>query len=756
MCSTRGSSCRGEVSSGEGRVTSMAEPLRAQEPAPVLGVSHLSVAYRTGRSRRLAVDDVSLALMPSQILGIVGESGCGKSTLGMTILRLLPPNGHITCGAITLEGHGDLGKLSNDQMRSIRGREIAVIFQDPATSLNPRLPIGAQLLQVQQAHAADLGSGAATASKLRDNAISKLAEVGLPDPLRSFGRYPHEFSGGMRQRVMIAMALLLEPKVIIADEATSALDVTLEAQILELLLRLRETHGTSILFISHDLGVVSRLCDRVAVMYAGRVVEEIPGEAVLATPRHPYTQALLAAVPNRRSRGRPLAAIGGSVPDVAEPPGACSFAPRCVCAKPVCTESAPDLYAGGSGSVRCFAYLPSTSEQWPAMPSVEDWRRRGTGETPAQPGPGPEPDQTLLKLSDLTVHFGGASRWRPGKAKPPVRAVDGVTIALDRGRILGIVGESGSGKTTLGEAVVKLLPPTSGSITFAGQDVTRMSSRETFAFRRRAQMIFQNPYSSLSPRIQVDSLLTEPYEIHRLPREQRQSAEQLLGAVGLPRTLCSAYPSQLSGGQARRVGIARALALEPDLVVADEPTAGLDASAAAATINLLTELRRRMGLTVVLISHNLSLVTTSADEVCVMYLGQIVEHGDTAAVTSAPAHPYTKALLALAPDPEHSARLERRRLLVPGEIPSADAPPAGCRFHPRCAYSQEICRQVPPALAPAEGTPGGRHVAACHFSSEIQRGVLPEGSVTAINDGPEREGAAGYGHEDWRRRTTLE
>ena len=734
----------------------MAEPLRTREPEPVLAVDHLSVAYRTDRSRRLAVDDVSLALMPSQILGIVGESGCGKSTLGMTILRLLPPNGRIAAGTITLDGHGDLGKLSNDQMRSIRGREIAVIFQDPATSLNPRLPIGAQLLQVQQAHAADLGSGAATAGKLRDNAIGKLAEVGLPDPVRSFGRYPHEFSGGMRQRVMIAMALLLEPKVIIADEATSALDVTLEAQILELLLRLRETHDTSILFISHDLGVVSRLCDRVAVMYAGRVVEEIPGEAVLAAPRHPYTQALLAAVPNRRSRGRPLAAIGGSVPDVAEPVRACGFAPRCITARPVCTESAPDLYGDGSGSVRCFAYIPSTSGQWPAMPSVEDWRRRGAGEASSSPEPEHEPvDQTLLELSDLTVHFGGAGRWRPGRAKPPVRAVDGVSIALDRGRILGIVGESGSGKTTLGEAVVKLLPPTGGSITFAGQDVTRMSSRETFAFRRRAQMIFQNPYSSLSPRIQVDALLTEPYEIHKLPRDQRQSAEALLAAVGLPYTLCSAYPSQLSGGQARRVGIARALALEPDLVVADEPTAGLDASAAAATINLLTELRRRMGLTVVLISHNLSLVTTSADEVCVMYLGQIVEHGDTAAVTSAPAHPYTKALLALAPDPEHSSRMERRRLLVPGEIPSADAPPPGCRFHPRCAYSQDICRQVAPALTQAEGT-AGRHVAACHFAAEVQRGVLPERSIPAVNDGPEREGAAGYGHEDRSERTTLE
>src|ERR1700728_948359 len=303
----------------------MAEPLSAQEPGPVLGVSHLSVAYRTGRSRRLAVDDVSLTLMPSQILGIVGESGCGKSTLGMTILRLLPPNGHITGGAITLEGHGDLGKLSNERMRSVRGREIAVIFQDPATSLNPRLPIGAQLLQVQQAHAADLGPGTATAGKLRDNAISKLAEVGLPDPVRSFGRYPHEFSGGMRQRVMIAMALLLEPKVIIADEATSALDVTLEAQILELLLRLRETHGTSILFISHDLGVVSRLCDRIAVAYAGQILEVGDAASLLRTPAHPYTQGLVRCVPNLKEIGVAHRGIAGSPQLPKAWPAGCRF-----------------------------------------------------------------------------------------------------------------------------------------------------------------------------------------------------------------------------------------------------------------------------------------------------------------------------------------------------------------------------------------------------------------------------------------------
>ncbi len=698
--------------------------------APVLAIEDLTVAYHTRKARRLALDDVSLALGHSEILGVVGESGCGKSTLGMTILRLLPPNGRIVSGTVSLTGHGDLQRLSNAQMRSIRGREIAVIFQDPTTSLNPRLSIGTQLLQVQQAHAAARKSGSTTAKSLRENAISKLEEVGLPNPSRAFERYPHEFSGGMRQRVMIAMALLFEPKVIIADEATSALDVTLEAQILELLLRLRETHGTSILFISHDLGVVSQLCDRVVVMYAGRVVEEVPGEAVLAAPRHPYSQALQAAVPNRRTRGTRLATIGGRVPDMAESSASCSFAPRCLFTTTTCTESNPALYETDSGLARCFAYAPEHGDKWAVKPSTEEWHRRNA-ELADSPGSGGDRSESgpLVDIGDLTVHFGSARRPRLSAARPVVRsvvrAVDGVSLTLDRGRILGIVGESGSGKTTLGEALVKLLPPTGGTISFDGQDVTRISTREIFQFRRRAQMIFQNPYSSLSPRMQIGSLLTEPYEIHRIPKSDRHSVEELLAAVNLPASVRNSFPSQLSGGQARRVGIARALVLEPDLVVADEPTAGLDASAAASTVNLLADLRQRMGLTVVLISHNLSLVTTSADEVCVMYFGQVVERGDTATVMATPAHPYTRALLALAPDPERSSRLERRRLLVPGEIPSPDSPPPGCRFHPRCMYAQDICKEVAPKLEPAGGKGAPEHLAACHFAEDVRAGRLP-------------------------------
>ena len=510
--------------------------------------------------------------------------------------------------------------------------------------------------------------------------------MGLPKPDQTFDRYPHELSGGMRQRVAIAMALLFEPKVIVADEATSALDVTLEAQILELLLRLRDDHGTSMMFISHDLGVVSQLCDRVAVMYAGRVVEEVDGEAVLAKPRHPYTQALDAV---RAEPAKPRAAAvchrgAGALGSRADP-GLWVRAALHLREAGVRRDGAGAV-CGRVGRGALFRLCTRLSAKWATKPSLDDWRLRAMP-APPQPGGAPvvppaDPDEPLLELDQLAVHFGGSRRFVRAP-KPPVRAVDGVTLTLRRSRVLGIVGESGSGKTTLGEAVVKLLEPTGGTIRFAGRDVTRMTAAEAKAFRRRGQMIFQNAYASLSPRMQIGSLVTEPYVIHKLPPAQRRSAEELLDAVGLPATLTSAYPGQVSGGQARRVGIARALALEPDLVVADEPTAGLDASSAAATVNLIADLRERMGLTVVLISHNLSLVATSADEVAVMYLGRVVEHGDTKDVIAQPAHPYTKALLAVAPDPERSSRTVRRQLLLPGEIPSPDAPPAGCHFHPR-------------------------------------------------------------------------
>ncbi|MGH9171329.1 MAG: dipeptide ABC transporter ATP-binding protein [Acidimicrobiales bacterium] len=683
---------------------------------PVLGIEDLSVAYETGSSHRLALDGVSLDLSESEIVGVVGESGCGKSTLGLAILQLLPANAAIVGGSVILDGR-DLCRLGTEQMRAVRGQEVSMIFQDPTASLNPRLPIGTQLRQVQEAHREGSRRGA---ESLRALAIDKLEEVGLPDPARAFDRYPYEFSGGMRQRVMIAMALLLEPSVIIADEATSALDVTLEAQILELLLRLRDRHGTAMIYISHDLGIVSQLCDRVAVMYAGRFVEEVSSGQLLRRVRHPYSQALEAAIPRLEDHGRRLATIAGGVPELATSATSCTFASRCVCVRPICVEEPPGMYPVEDGKVRCFVYAPEAGKGWETRPSVDDWRSSGT--IPAEPrrplATQPDDDMAVLEVRQMSVHFATRSSLpalRP--ARHAVRAVDGVSLSLGRGRILGVVGESGSGKTTLAEAIVKLRSPTTGSLWFAGQDVTSLSTRDTHAYRRHVQMIFQSPQTSLSPRMNIGSIVSEPYEVFGIPRRDRAEVDELLDTVGLPSSISRMYPNQVSGGQARRIGIARALVIAPELLVADEPTSGLDASSAGAIVNLLGDLRRANELSIVMISHNLAHVSALVDEVCVMYFGQIVEHGLLTDVMTTPAHPYTKALLALAAAVDGESKTRRRALLVPGEIPSPDAPPTGCKFHPRCAYRQDICRELEPTIGPV-GT--GSHTAACHFAREVQ------------------------------------
>ena len=685
---------------------------------PLLRIRDLSVDYGgAGNASLRALAGVDLELGQGEVLGIVGESGCGKSTLGMAIVRLLPGNASIAGGEIELAGR-NLLRLGSAEMRAVRGRDVAVIFQDPSTSLDPTLSIGAQLMQVQRAHASPGGRGRAALEK---RALEKLDEVGIPDSRHALDRHPHEFSGGMRQRVMIAMALLLEPRLIIADEATSALDVTLEAQILELLLRLRDDHGTAMLFISHDLGVVSQVCDRVAVMYAGRVVEQIGAEDALRSPRHPYTQALQAAVADPRRRGQRLASIPGQVPRIVG--NRCAFADRCRYTFEPCRAAEPHLYPTAEGSARCYLYDPDPATGTDApTPRADDWRPQesqiaavASSTRGAAAGDGP-----ILDVRRLRVEFGRRRRLLGRSSRNAVAAVAGVDLTLRSGQILGVVGESGSGKTTLGEALVNLVTPTAGAVLVDGVDIAVMGQRARTQLRRRVQMIFQSPYASLSPRMRIGAAVTEPYEIHDTDHADRRSAEELLAMVGLPQAISTKYPNEVSGGQARRVGIARALALDPDLVVADEPTSGLDPSAAAGIVNLLTDLRTRLGITIVLISHSLPLVMTVADEICVMYFGHIVESGPATAIAAAPAHPYTRALLAVAPAGEIEGRQRRRRLLVPGEIPSPTSPPEGCPFHPRCAYAEAVCREVPPPIVRVDET----RTAACHFAERVHQDAL--------------------------------
>jgi peptide/nickel transport system ATP-binding protein len=470
----------------------------------LLSVEGLAVRYHTERAVLPALHDVTFVVRPGEIVGVVGESGCGKSTLSAALLRLLPGNGEISGGRVQLKGRDLLG-LGDEEMRGVRGRELAMIFQDPMSSLNPTFTIGAQMIDAQKAH---LSRGQASRSTLRRRSIKALTEVGIPDAGERVDAYPHQFSGGMRQRVMIATALLLEPDLLIADEPTSALDVTLEAQILELLRALRQERGTAILFISHDLGVVAQLCDRVLVMYAGRVVEESDVVSLFEAPQHPYTQALLAAIPSRDQRGGRLATIPGQVPSLAALPAGCAFADRCLHVQSTCRRHEPPLYSTPTGTTRCYRSDPLLARHWPvATEPLNALDRPGaiTVREPVRTVPAAARDaaDVLVSIRHLHTYFFERSSLLTrllGRPVGAVRAVDGVSLEIRRGEVLGLVGESGSGKTTLGESVLRLVAATSGQVLLDGQDVLRLGRGELRRLRRRVQMIFQDPYSSLSPR----------------------------------------------------------------------------------------------------------------------------------------------------------------------------------------------------------------------------------------------------------------
>ncbi|HXV44086.1 MAG TPA: ABC transporter ATP-binding protein, partial [Anaerolineae bacterium] len=600
----------------------------------LLSVQGLEVVYYTQEGVLPALHDVSFDVRPGEIVGIVGESGCGKSTVASALLRLLPPNGQITAGQLRFKDD-DLMAFNPEELREFRGQELAMIFQDPMTSLNPVFTIGAQMLDVGQAHP----NGAwYDRDKIRRGAIAMLDRIGIPDAAERIAHFPHQFSGGMRQRIMIAMALMLRPALLIADEPTSALDVTLEAQILELMKNLRQTYQTAILFISHDLGVIAQLCDRVIVMYAGRVVEQGDVFSIFEQPQHPYTQALLASVPSRKHHGERLVTIPGRVPSLSALPPGCKFADRCPYAQEVCQQYEPRYLRPSERHVRCHIYDPASGYQavsptslglqpldtpkaimdMPGEVRQSDTNNRGSG------------DGSLIALNDVSTYFydhlnlvGQLLRRKRGV----VRAVDEVSLNIQRGEVVGLVGESGSGKTTLGKAILRLVPLTGGQIIYNGQDITQVNPNELRRLRSRIQMIFQDPYSSLSPRMRVSSLLTERYTIHGVPPAEQYSVAELLAMVGLSTEQAAKYPHELSGGQARRVGIARALALHPEFLVADEPTSGLDVSVAASILNLMKDLAKQLGLTYLIITHNLNVVGYISDRVAVMYLGKLVEVG---------------------------------------------------------------------------------------------------------------------------------
>ncbi|WP_436499732.1 ABC transporter ATP-binding protein [Actinokineospora sp. HUAS TT18] len=690
------------------QITELIDPHRSDQPDPVLRVRELVTRFHTGRGVVRAVDGVSFDLAPGETLGIVGESGSGKSVAAMSLLRMVRRPGRVESGQVLYHGQ-DLLALSEPDMRRVRGGGIGMVFQDPMSSLNPVMRVRDQLVEAMRTHGKFTGEQAAR------RAVELMERVGIPDPSARLADYPHAFSGGMRQRVMIAMALANQPDVIIADEPTTALDVTIQAQILDLLAELNRDLGTAVILITHNLGVVARMCSRVAVMYGGRIVEQAPVADLFAAPRHPYTRALLRATPRLTgSRDLPLVAIDGRPPNLIDAIPGCAFAPRCAHADAQCAEEAP-------------LTVRARGREWVC------WRSAETGVLPPLPAAAVGSSgrlaavaagEPLLRVENLAMTFPVTRRTGLFRSvHGSVSAVDDVSLAIAPGETLGLVGESGCGKSTLGKVLLGVHHPVGGKITFADRDVTVVRKPDLGWFRRAVQLVFQDPMSSLNPRLTVGQAVREPLEIHGIARggaADRRVAE-LFDLVGLDATAAGRYPHEFSGGQRQRVVIARALAVEPDLLVCDEAVSALDVSLQAQILNLLRDLQQRLGLAYLFIGHDLATVRHVSHRIAVMYLGRIVETGPADLVTAAPAHPYTVSLLSAAPEPDPVTERTRERILLTGDVPSPLAPPPGCRFHTRCPIGPKfrpertVCATETPALRP---TPGGTH-AACHFAGEL-------------------------------------
>ena len=695
---------------------------------PVLEIEDLSTHIQLTRSVVQAVGNVSMRVDAGETLGIVGESGSGKSMTGLSVIGLLPPGGSVVGGSIRLGGRELVG-LRDEEMRAIRGNEIAMIFQDPLTSLDPTKTIGYQVAEPVRLH-----QGASRAAA-RERTLEVLSLVGLPRPKERLDDFPHQLSGGLRQRVMIAMALACEPKLLIADEPTTALDVTIQAQILDLLADLKDRLGMAMLLITHDMGVIAGHADRVNVMYAGRVVETTEVGELFSRMRHPYTQALLASIPRlSQDSKKALHAIPGLPPDLASPPPGCRFAPRCTRATDKCRDDEPPLagesarhrfscwhpvdgplvlevvQAGAPDAASIGLAVPVTGAAQGPVPDVP----LAVTELPApEPAAAADDAKPLLELRHLVKEFPVRSGAILQRKVGAVHAVSDVSFSVPAGTTFGLVGESGCGKTTIGKMIVALERPDSGSIALGDVDVTGLRGNELRHTRRDLQLMFQDPHASLDPRMRVGAIIGEPLAIQHIGsrREQRNRVFELLGEVGLPRNAVERYPHEFSGGQRQRIGLARALTLNPRLIVADEPVSALDVSIRAQVLNLMKRLQATHGLTYVVISHDLAVVKYMAERIGVMYLGKLVELGSAADIYERAAHPYTSGLIATIPVPDPAAARSKIGSGIKGELPSPVHPPSGCRFRTRCPLAQEQCETEEPRLRSF----GPGHQAACHF-----------------------------------------
>jgi peptide/nickel transport system ATP-binding protein len=691
-------------------------PLSAAAGQPLLEVTDLSVTFPSEAGDVAAVRKLSYQVAPRQVLGIVGESGSGKSVSSLAVMGLLPRRALVT-GSIRFQGQELLGRSDKD-MSQIRGKKISMIFQDPLSALTPVYTVGQQIAEAVRIHE-DVSKQIAA-----ERAIELLDLVGIPNPKQRANAFPHEFSGGMRQRAMIAMAIANDPDLIIADEPTTALDVTIQAQILEVLHTAKDATGAAIIMITHDLGVIAGFADRVAVMYAGKPVETGSVDDVYYRPRMPYTLGLLGSIPRLDATEREaLTPIEGSPPSLVNLPVGCPFAPRCPMRIEVCDEVEPTLdpmrVSGADHFAACHRREEIESRE---LGSTDVFPAPLAGEPPAARIPR-EQRPVVLELADMVKHYpltkGAVLRRRVGT----VFAVDGISLDIREGETLGLVGESGCGKTTTIMEILGLVAPSAGKIVVLGKDTATMSNHDRFAVRRDLQVVFQDPLASLDPRLPISDILAEPMRAHGVPASARSARiRELLQIVGLRPEHANRFPGEFSGGQRQRIGIARALTLEPKVLVLDEPVSALDVSIRAGVINLLEKLRADLGLSYLFVAHDLSVVRHIADRVAVMYLGRIAEIGTVEEVFNRPAHPYTQALLSAIPLPDPHKERSRRRIILQGDLPSPADPPSGCRFRTRCQkFAGELtdaerqrCIEEQPVLL-RQGVVAD-HTAACHYA----------------------------------------
>ena len=668
---------------------------------PALEVTDLSTHINLSRSVVQAVGNVDLRIERGQTVGLVGESGSGKSILGLSVLGLLPNGGHIVGGSIQADGRELVG-MSERDLRRIRGNDVAMIFQDSQSSLNPTKSVGEQVAEPVRLH-----RGASKREAL-DRAVEVLNLVGLPRPKERLSDYPHQLSGGLRQRVMIAIALACEPKVLLADEPTTALDVTIQAQILSLLDDLRDRLGMATLLTTHDMGVVAGRTSAINVMYAGRIVETASTEELFSAMRHPYTQALLAAIPRLESDPRKaLIAIPGLPPDLTNPPTGCRFAARCRYADDHCRAEEPPLTGEDPGHLfACWHPVDGPVQTAPTLVVNAAVAEAALEEHQ------PEHAAHLLEVNDVVLEYPVTAGILQRQVNT-VKAVSGVTLNLDAGETLGLVGESGCGKTSLGKLIVGVETPNSGQVKLDGAEIFALRGDALRTSRRDVQMMFQDPYGSLNPRMRVSSILAEPLDIQEVgsPAERKQRVRATLAEVGLPLNALERYPHEFSGGQRQRIALARAVMLEPKVMVADEPVSALDVSIRSQVLNLMKRLQAEHGMASVVISHDLAVVKYLSDRIGVMYLGKLVELGSSDDIYRRAAHPYTDALIRTIPVPDPVVEKAKTEVGITGELPSPLDPPSGCRFRTRCPRAQELCASEEPVLREFSD----RHVAACHF-----------------------------------------